>query len=200
MPRQPKIPGDSMASPAAVEKPGGVDLTAALKRLSCYSPSGLTAPQPGWSCGRADSGACFDGHVLQRESEACPVEMPTMTIGRANKIHLHELRAAPGGHIPIAGYVTAAEESLPQPQFQQDIASRWDQTLAHSKPCRWTGIDQQDINACPHQDTGRHCAGRPATDNGYRVVSPGDSSSRWTVGAVALVRRRTDHPGAFDGE
>ena len=28
MPRHPKIPGDSMASPAAVEKPGGVDLTA----------------------------------------------------------------------------------------------------------------------------------------------------------------------------
>jgi hypothetical protein len=68
--------------------------------------------------------------------------------------------------------VTAAEESLPQPQFQQDIVSRWDQALADSKSFRRTGIDQQNINARPRQDTGRHRAGRPATDNGYRVVGP----------------------------
>ena len=141
MTRQPKISGDSRAASTAVEEPVGIDLTGALKGLQCYSPSRAAAPEPARSCGRVESGARFDGHVLQHAIEAGPVEMPTVTIGRANEIHLHELRAAPGGHIPIAGHMSAAKESLPQPQFRQYRTSRWHQAFADSKCFRRTGID-----------------------------------------------------------
>ena len=67
---QPKIPGNSIATPAAVEEPVDIHLTAALTGLQCYSPSGAAASEPGQSCGLAKSGTRFDGHVLQHKIEA----------------------------------------------------------------------------------------------------------------------------------